>query len=159
MSFLFFLLREGKRKFVISAHLTLKECSIIFFPCFNSSYCFYIHIQVQRALQLRIEEHARYLQKILDEQHKAGIALISPQTLSSLTNPCEDPELRLSSPSAGASPPHPAESKTDSSTSLPSKNKASDSSDLKPQQCSKRPRPEEKQESGSEKTAVGDAVQ
>ncbi|GLT72223.1 hypothetical protein SLA2020_441770 [Shorea laevis] len=116
-------------------------------------------LEVQRALQLRIEEHARYLQKILDEQQKAGIALISPQTLSSLPNPCEDPELRPSSPSAGASPPHPAESKTDSSSPLPAKNKASDSSDLKPQLSSKRLRPEEKQESGSEKTAVGDVVQ
>ncbi|KAM4102438.1 hypothetical protein ACB094_05G222600 [Castanea mollissima] len=115
-------------------------------------------LEVQRALQLRIEEHARYLQKILEEQQESGIALISPPTLSLLANTHQDSEMQPSSPSAGASPPHPAESKSDSSSPLSSKHKVTDSSDSKPQVCSKRLRLEEKQESCLDETVAGNAV-
>lgn len=117
-------------------------------------------LEVQRTLQLRIEEHARYLQKIFEEQQKAGIALISPPTLSSLADQCQDSEMRPSSPSAGASHPypHPAESKSDSSSPLSSKHKATDGNDSEPQVCSKRLCLEEKQESGSDETVAGNAV-
>lgn len=129
-------------------HLTVWVCGK-YFPG-----CFYISAQVQRALQLRIEEHARYLQKILDEQQKAGITWVSPQNLSSKTDPCHGPELRPSS----SSPPHAAESKTEASSPLASKHKATDISDSNSQLCSKRIRLEEKEESGPDRTAVGDAV-
>jgi hypothetical protein len=94
------------------------------------------------------------------EQQKAGIALISPPTLSSLADQCQDSEMPPSSPSAGASHPHPhpAESKSDSSSPLSSKHKATDGNDSEPQVCSKRLRLEEKQESGSDETVAGNAV-
>ncbi|XP_042946183.1 myb family transcription factor PHL6-like isoform X2 [Carya illinoinensis] len=116
-------------------------------------------LEVQRDLQLRMEEHARYLQKILEVQQKAGIALISPQTMSSLTNPCQDSKL-CPSASVGSSPPLPAKSKIGSISPLSSKYKSTESGDSKSQPCSKRLRLEEKQESGSDKATVrlGDAV-
>jgi hypothetical protein len=100
------------------------------------------------------------LQKIFEEQQKAGIALISPPTLSSLADQCQDSEMLPSSPSAGASHPHPhpAESKSDSSSPLSSKHKATDGNDSEPQVCSKRLCLEEKQESGSDETVAGNAV-
>ncbi|XP_021819954.1 myb family transcription factor PHL6 [Prunus avium] len=103
-------------------------------------------LEVQRALQLRIEDHAKYLQKILEEQQKAGSALLSPQALSSLTtNSIQEPEQQPSS-SAGVSPTQPAES--DSSSPLSLKHKATDSSDSEPPACTKKQRLEEKPDEG-----------
>ncbi|TXG74492.1 hypothetical protein EZV62_003071 [Acer yangbiense] len=107
-----------------------------------------MQMEVQRALQLRIEEHARYLQKILEEQQKAGSALIPPQSLSSVTSLSKDSESEVqpTSPSASALD----EFKTDSSSSLPSKHKANHDSDSKPDACSKRIRLEDKPETTSD---------
>lgn len=109
---------------------------------------------MQRALQLRIEEHARYLQKILEEQQKAGCALV-PQTLSSPTDSHNGSELQLSSPSVDALPSEPPESKTESSSPLLSKHKADEISNLKPEASPKRLRLEDK----PDETAVENHVQ
>lgn len=101
----------------------------------------YIFLQVQRTLQLRIEEHARYLEKMLNEQQKAGSALLSPLSLATVTNACPEVELQPLS--------QPAESKTDSSAQPSSKHKVSDTSNPEQQESQKRPRIESKPQSDS----------
>ncbi|GLT38212.1 hypothetical protein SLA2020_124760 [Shorea laevis] len=111
-------------------------------------------LELQRALQLRIEEHARYLQKILEEQQKAGCALV-PQTMSSLTDSHNDSELRHPSPSVDASPSEPPDSKTESSSPLLSKHKADEISNSKSEPSPKRLRLEDK----PDETTVENPVQ
>ncbi|CAK9146145.1 unnamed protein product [Ilex paraguariensis] len=115
-------------------------------------------LEVQRVLQLRIEEHARYLQKILEEQQKAGSALISPEKLSWLTSSLQDSERHPASPSACASssPSQPAKSNADSLLALPLKHRVTDGSDSEQQSCQKKVRLEAKLESASTETVVGD---
>ncbi|KAL5554293.1 hypothetical protein UlMin_041694 [Ulmus minor] len=106
-------------------------------------------LEVQRALQLRIEDHARYLQKILEEQQKAGGALMSSQAISSLTSPsCQDSERQPSPLLAGGSSSQQVDSKPDSSSSsLPLKHKFTESSDeCEPKESAKRPCLDEKAE-------------
>lgn len=46
-------------------------------------------MQVQRVLQLRIEEHAKYLEKMLEDQRKAG-RLICSSSSQTLLSPSDD---------------------------------------------------------------------
>ena len=102
---------------------------------------------------------ARYLQKILEEQQKAGSALIPSLSLSTLTDPSQNSELQPSSPSTIAPPSQSSESKTESSSSLPSKHKAPDVDDCKPESSPKRVRIEEKPESSKDEAMVENPVQ
>ncbi|KAM1461939.1 hypothetical protein ACFX1Q_046123 [Malus domestica] len=104
-------------------------------------------LEVQRALQLRIEDHAKYLQKILENQQKAGSALLSPQVLSSLTTNSIQVSEQQPSSSSCVSPPQLAES--DSSSRLSLKHKATDCSDSELSAGTKRPRLEEKPDEGA----------
>ncbi|KAK8584675.1 hypothetical protein V6N13_138629 [Hibiscus sabdariffa] len=112
-------------------------------------------LELQRSLQLRIEEHARYLQKILEEQQKAGSALIPSLNSLTPTGPGQNSELQQPlSPSAIVSPSQQSESKTESSSSLPSQQNAS-----KPEPSPKRFRFEDKPDSASDEAVVENSEQ
>ncbi|KAF8389517.1 hypothetical protein HHK36_026212 [Tetracentron sinense] len=116
-------------------------------------------LEVQRVLQLRIEEHARYLEKIMEEQQKTGSSLISSHSQPSVTNPLPDSELAPLSPSACASPQQ-VDSKSDDSLSLPSKKqKVTDSSEFQQLPCQKRFRNEANPEETSDEPVVENPVQ
>ncbi|KAB2081286.1 hypothetical protein ES319_A05G121600v1 [Gossypium barbadense] len=121
-------------------------------------------LELQRMLQLRIEEQARYLQKILEEQQKAGSALIPTLSLSAPTDPpSQSSELQQPfSPSAVVAASQHSESKTESSSSsLPSKHKGNGFSvnECKPESSLKRFRFEDKPESAIDEAVVENPVQ
>ncbi|XP_007023582.2 PREDICTED: myb family transcription factor PHL6 [Theobroma cacao] len=116
-------------------------------------------LELQRSLQLRIEEHARYLQKILEEQQKAGSALLPSLSMSTPTDPSQNSELQPSSSSAIASPTQPSESKTELSSSLPSKHKAPEVNDCEPESSAKKLCTENKPESAADEAVVENPVQ
>ncbi|GMI91949.1 hypothetical protein like AT3G13040 [Hibiscus trionum] len=117
-------------------------------------------LELQRSLQLRIEEHARYLQKILEEQQKAGSALIPSLSLSTPADPRQNSVLQQpSSPSAIVSPSQHSESNTDTSSSLLSQQNAIGVDDCKLEPSPKRFRFEEKPESATDEGVVENPVQ
>lgn len=96
-------------------------------------------MQVQRLLQLRIEEHAKYLEKMLEEQRKAGRLISSSSSSQTVLSPSDD-----------SIPDSQNMSKTEASSPQPSsstKNKASETEDKKCESPQKRRRLENNGES------------
>ena len=91
-------------------------------------------LQLQKVLQLNLEQNGEYLRRILEDQHKAGVAL--PSLMGSHSNPQPIP---LSS-SDGASSPKQYDFEVDCFPSLLSKHKASHTTESEQPRCHKKPR-------------------
>ncbi|XP_010499814.1 PREDICTED: myb family transcription factor PHL6-like [Camelina sativa] len=92
-------------------------------------------LEVQRVLQLRIEEHAKYLEKMLEEQRKTGRLI------------CSSPSQTVLSPSDDSIPDSQNMSKTEATSPQPSPSKKKKASETEVNKCEspqKRPRLENK---------------